>query len=324
MVGPDMQDIQTEIMTNGPVEAGFYVYSDFSTYSGGIYQKSDSSDNYYLGQHAIKVLGWGIENNVPYWLCANSWSSDWGEKGFFRILRGSDECGIEACVAAGMAGKPTKKTTRNDKFQSYNTENNQDVVNERLQPKKPHNAGNMAPPYPSFPPQFTCNFTLVISEGPVLNGSWYFDYPNNRQRMDYDQLGHSFTTIYQYDKAAAYYYYGLFDSFVCFAQPIPSPSLPPGVPNNATFTGNSSCPQKCSVWLQYFSYDVLSFYVSIAPPTILLGLGVGTSPFDMYSLEFWDYKFVAPDPSVFEVPNGPKSTTTCLAWPGPNQSPPPK
>ena len=46
-------------------------------------------------------------------LVMNSWNSDWGDHGTFKILRGSDECGIEdgACAAkvkkSGTgAGKP--------------------------------------------------------------------------------------------------------------------------------------------------------------------------------------------------------------------------
>jgi len=35
-----------------------------------------------------------VENNTPYWTVANSWNDDWGYKGFFKIKRGSDECGI--------------------------------------------------------------------------------------------------------------------------------------------------------------------------------------------------------------------------------------
>jgi cathepsin B len=31
---------------------------------------------------------------MSYWLVANSWNEDWGEKGFFKIKRGSNECGI--------------------------------------------------------------------------------------------------------------------------------------------------------------------------------------------------------------------------------------
>lgn len=55
-----------------------------------------------LGGHAIRILGWGVENDTPYWLVANSWNTDWGNNGFFKILRGSDECGIENQVNAGL------------------------------------------------------------------------------------------------------------------------------------------------------------------------------------------------------------------------------
>ena len=55
-----------------------------------------------LGGHAIKILGWGTENGTPYWLVANSWNYDWGDKGYFKILRGNDECGIESDVVAGI------------------------------------------------------------------------------------------------------------------------------------------------------------------------------------------------------------------------------
>lgn len=37
-----------------------------------------------LGGHAIKILGWGEENGTPYWLAANSWNGDWGDKGWRR------------------------------------------------------------------------------------------------------------------------------------------------------------------------------------------------------------------------------------------------
>jgi len=91
--------IQTEIMNNGPVEGAFTVYADFPSYKSGVYQHVTGGQ---LGGHAIKILGWGVENNTKYWLVANSWNPDWGDKGFFKILRGSNHCGIEAGVVAGM------------------------------------------------------------------------------------------------------------------------------------------------------------------------------------------------------------------------------
>jgi hypothetical protein len=36
-------------------------------------------------------------------LCANSWGTQWGEAGYFRILRGENECGIESFVLAAWA-----------------------------------------------------------------------------------------------------------------------------------------------------------------------------------------------------------------------------
>ena len=87
--------IQTEIMTYGPVEAAFQVYSDFPTYKSGVYKHTSGS---LLGGHAIKIIGWGSEDNMDYWLVNNSWNSDWGDHGTFKILRGSNECGIEGGV----------------------------------------------------------------------------------------------------------------------------------------------------------------------------------------------------------------------------------
>lgn len=92
-------DMRQEIMTNGPIEAAFMVYEDFLTYKSGVYQHKEGS---FLGGHAIKILGWGVENGIPYWLVANSWNPDWGDKGFFKIKRGSNECGIEDSPVAGI------------------------------------------------------------------------------------------------------------------------------------------------------------------------------------------------------------------------------
>lgn len=93
------EDIMNEIMVYGPVEADFIVYADFLTYKSGVYQYVKGG---FLGGHAVKILGWGEENGVPYWLCANSWNTDWGDGGFFKILRGYNHCKIEADINAGI------------------------------------------------------------------------------------------------------------------------------------------------------------------------------------------------------------------------------
>ena len=44
-----------------------------------------------VGGHAVKILGWGVEGGVDYWLAANSWNPDWGDKGNKNIETGVDK-----------------------------------------------------------------------------------------------------------------------------------------------------------------------------------------------------------------------------------------
>eukprot|EP01027_Heterolobosea_sp_BB2_P020372 GEZU01029069.1.p1 GENE.GEZU01029069.1~~GEZU01029069.1.p1 ORF type:complete len:324 (+),score=120.08 GEZU01029069.1:250-1221(+) len=101
--------IQQLIMTSGPVEAAFSVYNDFFSYAGGVYKHTSGA---LAGGHAIKIVGWGVDSktNLPYWNVANSWGTNWGMDGFFWILRGKDECGIESNVIAAMPLLPNNAT----------------------------------------------------------------------------------------------------------------------------------------------------------------------------------------------------------------------
>jgi len=94
------EQIQRMIMSGGPVETAFTVYSDFENYAGGIYHHVSGS---MAGGHAVKMVGWGEENGVKYWKVANSWNPYWGEKGYFRIRRGNNEGGIEDNVVGSSA-----------------------------------------------------------------------------------------------------------------------------------------------------------------------------------------------------------------------------
>lgn len=59
-----------EIKENGPVQMGFKVFDDFFMYKSGIYSKHPSAKvaNVEDPYHSVKVLGWGSENGVDYWV----------------------------------------------------------------------------------------------------------------------------------------------------------------------------------------------------------------------------------------------------------------
>ena len=46
--------------------------------------------------HAVLVVGYGTNaQGEDYWIVKNSWGTNWGDNGFFKIRRGNNECGIE-------------------------------------------------------------------------------------------------------------------------------------------------------------------------------------------------------------------------------------
>ncbi|KAK7284490.1 hypothetical protein RJT34_19236 [Clitoria ternatea] len=99
-VNSDPHDIMAEVYKNGPVEVAFTVYADFAHYKSGVYKYVTGSE---LGGHAVKLIGWGTtDDGEDYWLLANQWNREWGDDGYFKIRRGTNECGIEEEVTAGL------------------------------------------------------------------------------------------------------------------------------------------------------------------------------------------------------------------------------
>ncbi|CAF2061640.1 unnamed protein product [Rotaria magnacalcarata] len=68
----------------------------FGDYKGGIYDEPTCPKT--DGNHAMQVVGYGVEGSKRYWLCKNSWGEQWGEKGYIRMKRGENMCGIANAV----------------------------------------------------------------------------------------------------------------------------------------------------------------------------------------------------------------------------------
>ena len=87
-------EIKKEILKNGPVTSAMNLYGDYYTYQSGIYIH-DSNNNNLIGLHSIVILGWGVKDNIKYWLIQDSYGESRGEKGFFKVKIG-DDCGVGA------------------------------------------------------------------------------------------------------------------------------------------------------------------------------------------------------------------------------------
>lgn len=116
-------DLMEEIYKNGPVQVVFKVFEDFFMYRGGIYSKHPSAKigNEKEPWHSVKVLGWGSENGVDYWIGANSWGESWGENGYFRIARKDDDETEFGHYAYGSWGsRPINTKNKNTNYNKRN------------------------------------------------------------------------------------------------------------------------------------------------------------------------------------------------------------
>uniref|UniRef100_A0A914LMD8 Peptidase C1A papain C-terminal domain-containing protein n=1 Tax=Meloidogyne incognita TaxID=6306 RepID=A0A914LMD8_MELIC len=103
--GDFVNRIKKEIMREGPVVAFLSSSYSFTTYSSGIYQRSDAlknfDDQYSINEakRSVLIIGWGQnEEGEEYWVCKASIFNGWGENGIFRILQGNNELGIEETI----------------------------------------------------------------------------------------------------------------------------------------------------------------------------------------------------------------------------------
>jgi len=81
-------DEVVKALQNGPLMGKMTVYEDFLTYTSGVYEYTTGSA---LGGHAITIVGY--DSTQKYWIVKNSWGTEWGDRGYFKI-KWDDRSGV--------------------------------------------------------------------------------------------------------------------------------------------------------------------------------------------------------------------------------------
>jgi len=98
------ESLMRELVDNGPFVISISPSYIFAMYEKGI-MDADQNTWKQLGiekpewervDHSTVLVGYGVENGKEYWLIQNSWNSDWGEQGYFRIVKGKNLMHIES------------------------------------------------------------------------------------------------------------------------------------------------------------------------------------------------------------------------------------
>jgi len=99
-VTPGDENALAAAVAQGPVSVAIEAdQAVFQFYSSGIVE-----DGGPLGScgtnldHGVLAVGYGTDSatNKNYWIVKNSWGASWGDKGYVKIFRGANTCGIAA------------------------------------------------------------------------------------------------------------------------------------------------------------------------------------------------------------------------------------
>jgi len=99
----DEAKIKQTVAQTGPVTIGINADHGFQTYKKGILNPKKCPGKASDLDHAVLIVGYGTENGVDYWKIKNSWGTDWGENGYFRVGYGVNKCGVAADAVHSVA-----------------------------------------------------------------------------------------------------------------------------------------------------------------------------------------------------------------------------
>ena len=99
-IAHDETEMATWVSTNGPLSIAVDA-SSWQTYTGGVMSNCVSKQL----DHGVLIVGYGAD----YWIIKNSWGASWGESGYIRVSRGSNQCLLKnsPCTSEVSGSGPT-------------------------------------------------------------------------------------------------------------------------------------------------------------------------------------------------------------------------
>lgn len=113
------EEIRYHIANKGPVAAMINVCDKLSAYDRGIFSHHCPKiieNSRWKNGHAVLIVGYDSQHGTDYWIVKNSWGPNWGEKGYFRILRGLNLCNIETNAVSVYITNPKQPTPQKDEL----------------------------------------------------------------------------------------------------------------------------------------------------------------------------------------------------------------
>lgn len=92
--------------THGPIAIAVDA-TTWQSYTGGVMTDCPSGQL----DHGVLAVGYDNSASTPYWLIKNSWTANWGEQGYIRVEKGTNQCSITSYPTSAIVGGTPGPTT---------------------------------------------------------------------------------------------------------------------------------------------------------------------------------------------------------------------
>eukprot|EP00758_Cryptobia_borreli_P013122 Tbor_TRINITY_DN5806_c0_g2::TRINITY_DN5806_c0_g2_i3::g.7362::m.7362/K01373/CTSF; cathepsin F len=99
------EDMAAFVFQHGPLSIGVDA-TTWQSYMGGIVSNCPNMQI----DHGVLIVGFDDTAPTPYWIIKNSWTANWGEEGYIRVAKGSDQCGLTNSPSSSIVGQSPSPT----------------------------------------------------------------------------------------------------------------------------------------------------------------------------------------------------------------------